>query len=65
MQRSIKASGVNPVSRLDWDAHIPPEWVGEAIAWLASEAARDHEAVTWGEDFSLKTPEGRAAVGLG
>ena len=65
MQRSIKDSGVNPVSRLDWDAHIPPEWVGEAIAWLASEAARDHEAVTWGQDFSLKTPEGRAAVGLG
>ena len=64
MQVAIRESGVNPVSQLDWDAHIPPEWVGEAIAWLASDAAHGHQAVTWGEDFSLKTPAGRAAVGL-
>ena len=24
MQRDIKASGINPVSQLDWEAHIPP-----------------------------------------
>ncbi|MEL6746055.1 MAG: SDR family oxidoreductase, partial [Pseudomonadota bacterium] len=60
MQVSIKASGVNPVSRLDWETHISPEWVGEAIAWLTTDAAREHD----GGEFSLKTDEGRRAVGL-
>ena len=60
MQRSIKASGINPVSQLDWERHIPAEWVGEAIAWLATDAAREHD----GGDFSLKNDAGRDAVGL-
>lgn len=60
MQRAIKTSGVNPVSQLDWSAHISPEWVARAIAWLTTDAARAYD----GDDFSLKTPEGRRAVGL-
>ncbi|WP_316013300.1 SDR family oxidoreductase [Roseobacter sp. HKCCA0434] len=60
MQREIKASGINPVSQLDFDAHIPPEWVAQAIAYLAGEGADRH----LGTDFSLKTDEGRAEVGL-
>jgi NAD(P)-dependent dehydrogenase (short-subunit alcohol dehydrogenase family) len=60
MQVQIKASGINPVSKLDPSAHIPPEWVGRAIAWLAEPEADGH----LGTDFSLKTEEGRAAVGL-
>ncbi len=60
MQVKIKASGINPVSQLDWSAHIPPEWVARAIAWLAGPEADAHH----GTDFSLKTNEGRAAVGL-
>lgn len=60
MQESIKASGINPVSKLDWSVHIPAEWVGEAIAWLTTDAAHSYD----GGDFSLKTPEGRRAVGL-
>ena len=60
MQVQIKASGINPVSKLDPSAHIPPEWVARAIAWLAGPAADAH----CGRDFSLKTDEGRAAVGL-
>lgn len=60
MQRTIKASGINPVSRLDWDRHIPAEWVARAVAWLTTDAARDYD----GGDFSLKTEEGRKAVGL-
>ena len=60
MQRTIKASGINPVSRLDWEKHIPAEWVGEAIAWLTTDAAREHD----GGDFSLKNDAGRDAVGL-
>lgn len=60
MQVSIKKSGINPVSQLDWGTHIPPEWVAQAIAWLTTEAAREHD----GADFSLKSNEGRKAVGL-
>jgi len=60
MQRSIKESGVNPVSQLNWSQHISPEWVGEAIAWLSTDAGRAYD----GDDFSLKTEEGRRAVGL-
>ena len=60
MQRSIRDSGVNRVSRLDWDAHIPPEWAARAIAWLCTVEASDIA----GEDFSIKTPEGRRRVGL-
>ncbi|WP_417436341.1 SDR family oxidoreductase [Hoeflea sp.] len=60
MQRSIKDSGINPVSQLNWANHISADWVGEAIAWLATDAGRPHD----GGDFSLKTEEARRAVGL-
>ncbi|MEL7116028.1 MAG: SDR family oxidoreductase [Pseudomonadota bacterium] len=60
MQVQIKASGINPVSQLDPSAHISPDWVARAIAWLMGPEADPH----LGTDFSLKTGEGRAAVGL-
>ncbi len=60
MQVAIKASGINPVSQLDPDAHISPEWVAEALIWLCGPEADPH----LGTDFSIKTDEGRAAVGL-
>jgi len=60
MQRTIKASGINPVSQLDFDSHISPEWVAQAIAYLAGEGGKKHA----GTDFSLKTEEGRAEIGL-
>ncbi|PCJ87239.1 MAG: short-chain dehydrogenase [Hyphomicrobiales bacterium] len=60
MQTSIRASNMNPVSQLDWSVHISPEWVGEAIAWLTTDAARAFD----GSDFSIKTDEGRRLVGL-
>lgn len=60
MQRAIRTSGVNPVSQLDWSKHIPAEWAGEAIAWLATDAGRPYD----GDDFSLKTDEAKRAVGL-
>lgn len=60
MQVAIRASGVNPVSKLDWASHIPPEWVGETIAWLTTDAARKYD----GDDFSLKSEEARKEVGL-
>ncbi|MEL7542206.1 MAG: SDR family oxidoreductase [Pseudomonadota bacterium] len=60
MQVAIKASGVNPVSQLAWEAHRSPEDVGKAVAWLCTDAAADLHGV----DFSLKTPEECARVGL-
>jgi NAD(P)-dependent dehydrogenase (short-subunit alcohol dehydrogenase family) len=60
MQVAIKASGINPVSQLDFSVHIPPEWPAKAIAWLCTDAAREFD----GGDFSLKTDEGRRKVGL-
>jgi NAD(P)-dependent dehydrogenase (short-subunit alcohol dehydrogenase family) len=60
MQTAIRASGINRVSELDWSTHIPPEWVGKAMVWLCTEAGRAYD----GGDFSLKTDEGRMALGL-
>jgi 3-oxoacyl-[acyl-carrier protein] reductase len=60
MQVQIKSSGINPVSQLDPDVHIPPEWVARAIAWLCGSDADAY----CGTDFSLKSDAGRAEVGL-
>ncbi len=50
MQVNIKASGINPVSKLDPSVHIPVEWVAEAICWLATKDAREFD----GDDVSLR-----------
>lgn len=60
MMASIKDSGINPVSQLDWSTHIPPEWAAEAVAFLCSTAGEDFD----GTDFSIKTEEGKKLVGL-
>ncbi len=60
MQVNIRASGLNPVSRLDPSVHLSPAWPARAIAWLCTPAADDLR----GTDFSLKTDEGRRRAGL-
>lgn len=60
MMATIKTSEVNPVSQLDWSTHIPPEWAAKAVAYLCGDRGECHA----GTDFSIKTPEGRAMVGL-
>lgn len=60
MQVAIKASGINPVSRLDPSVHIPAAWAAEAVAWLCT----DGGAAYAGEDFALKSDENRKLVGL-
>lgn len=60
MQREIKASGVNPVSQLDWSDHIPAEWPAKALLWMCTDAAND-----WlGQEISLRDPAIRQNVGL-
>lgn len=60
MQREIKASGINRVSRLEWSDHIPPEWPAQALLWMCSDAADDFV----GEEISLREDDIRRRVGL-
>ena len=60
MQVAIRDSGINPISQMDFSAHIPPEWPAQAITWLCTEAAAEWS----GTDFSLKTEKGRRLCGI-
>lgn len=60
MQRAIKASGVNPVSRLAWEDHIGPDMAARAVVYLCTPDAADLA----GSDFSLKSEDGRRRAGL-
>ncbi len=60
MQREIRASGVNPVSQLDWSAHIPPEWPAQCLLWMCTPDADDYI----GQEVSLRDPEIRARAGI-
>ena len=61
MQIDIKASGINPVSQMDPDAHAPVEWIGQAIVWLAGAGVDNY----LGEDLQLRADaEARSAIGL-
>ncbi len=60
MQREIKKSGINPVSQLDWEAHIPPDWPARALLWMCSEEADDY----LGQEISLRDEGVRQKVGL-
>jgi len=60
MQHEIKASGVNPISQLDWSDHIPPDWPARALVWMCTAQADAH----LGQEISLRDPEMRRQVGL-
>ena len=60
MQQAISASGINPVSQLDWSAHVPPEWPARAMAWLCGPEGRDYA----GEEVSLRDESIRRRIGL-
>ena len=60
MQEKISGSGMNPVSKLDWSAHIPPEWVGRAILWMCSSDAADFA----GDEVKLRDEDIRRRIGL-
>lgn len=60
MQIAIRESGINPVSKIDPSAHIPPEWVAKGVAFLCGEGGEEFA----GTDFSLKNSHGRQRVGL-
>ncbi|MGH1416013.1 MAG: SDR family oxidoreductase [Pelagimonas sp.] len=60
MQREIKASGINPISKLDWSDHIPPEWVAKTLLWMCGEDADGFV----GDEISLRDETIRKKVGL-
>ena len=60
MQREIKASGINPVSKLAWEDHIPADWPARCLLWMCGTAADRFK----GDEISLRDEEIRRAVGL-
>ena len=60
MQRTIRASGINPVSQMDFASHAPAEDPGRALVWLMTDDALPYA----GEEVSLRDPEIRARIGL-
>ncbi|MEO1536855.1 MAG: SDR family oxidoreductase [Pseudomonadota bacterium] len=60
MQKEIKASGINPVSQLDWSAHIPAEWPAKALLWMCSADADEYI----GTEISLRDENIRRRIGL-
>lgn len=60
MQREIKASGINPVSELAWEDHIPADWPARALLWMCSPAADRF----CGEEISLREESLRKEIGL-
>ncbi|MGM0585889.1 MAG: SDR family oxidoreductase [Pseudomonadota bacterium] len=60
MQRTIKKSGMNPISAMEWEDHVPPEWPAKAILWLCGPEGDAYR----GGDVSLRETEIRRKVGL-
>ena len=60
MQKDIKQSGINPVSQLDWEDHIPADWPARALLWMCSDEANEFV----GQEISLRDEGIRARVGL-
>jgi len=60
MQREIKASGINPISKLDWSDHIPADWPAKALLWMCGPDAGEFA----GQEISLRDETIRRRVGL-
>ncbi len=60
MQKEIKASGINPVSQLAWEDHVPADWPARALMWMCSDDADDYV----GTEISLRDETIRQRVGL-
>ena len=60
MQREIKASGINKVSQLEWEDHVPPEWPAQTLLWMCDADADEY----LGTEVSLRDETIRLRVGL-
>ena len=60
MQIDIKASGINPISQLEWADHSPPEWPAKALLWMCTKEADPFI----GQEIRLKDPDILKILGL-
>ncbi len=60
MQGAIRASGINPVSKLPRESLAPAAEPARAVAWLCTPAAD----VLAGQELDIRAPDLRAAAGL-
>lgn len=60
MQREIAASGINPVSRIRWEDHIPPDWPARALLWMCGPDADEF----LGAEIALRDEGIRRRIGL-
>lgn len=60
MQRTIKASGIGPVAKLEWTDHVPPEWPARTLVWMCGADADEFA----GTEISLRQEAIRRRVGL-
>lgn len=60
MQEVIRDSGVNPVSQIAWEDHIPPEWPARALEWMCTPDADEY----LGRVVSLRDETVRRKAGL-
>ncbi len=60
MQRSIKSSGINPVAKMEWEDHIPPEWPAKTLVWMCGPEADEFK----GGVVALREDHIRRRVGL-
>lgn len=60
MQREIKTSGINPVSKMAWEDHIPADWPARTLLWMCSKDADEFI----GTEISLRDEAILNRVGL-
>jgi len=60
MQKTIKKSGVNPVSKMNWSDHISPDWVAKCLVWMCSDQADEY----LGKVVSLREEKIRQKIGF-
>ncbi len=60
MQKIIKKSGVNPVSKMNWSDHISPDWVAKCLVWMCSDQADEY----LGKVVSLREETIRQKIGF-
>lgn len=60
MQRKIKSSGINPVSQINWEDHVPAEWPARTLLWMCGSDANEF----LGDEVSLRLDLIRSRVGL-
>ena len=60
MQRRIKESGINPISKIDFSEHIPAIWPAKTLLWMCSPISSDFT----NKEISLRETAIRKMVGL-